>query len=152
MSDPIIFDSTSPRFGLPMLFAGQSQKELYVNEALYLTDALLHAAIEAVLSSPPGAPLNGQAWLVGSSPSGDWVGQSGKLACRQAGNWLFVTPRDGLRVLDRSTGQVRCYNAGWIAPVAPPAPSGGATIDAEARSAIVDLVTKLRECGVFPAS
>jgi len=152
MSDPIVFESTSPRFSLPMLFAGQSQKEAYVNEAFYLADILLHSAIESVASSPPAAPLNGQAWIVGSSPSGDWAGQSGKLACRLAGNWLFVVPRNGMRVLDQSTGQVRSYNGAWIAPAAPVAPTGGATVDAEARSTIADLIARLRECGVFPAT
>lgn len=151
MSDPIIFDTASPRFGLPLLFVGQAQKEAFVNEALSLTDALLHCAIEGNAASPPSAPLDGQAWQVGASPTGDWVGHAGKIACRQGGNWLFITPRDGMRVLDRSTGQVRSYHGGWVAPTPPDIPSGGTTIDAEARSSIASLIARLREAGVFPA-
>jgi len=43
----------------------------------------------------------------------------GKLASRQAGNWLLTAPRDGLRLFDRSTGQSLICNDGWKRPVAP---------------------------------
>lgn len=152
MSDPLIFDSSSPRFGLPYLFVGQSQKEAHVNEALSLTDGLLHCAIEGQQNGPPAAPEDGQAWLVGSSPAGDWSGQAGKLALRQSGNWIFVVPRDGMRLLDRSSGQDLRYHGGWLAPAAPAAPAGGTTVDAEARTAISLLVDRLREAGIFPES
>lgn len=152
MTDPISFDSTTPRFDLPRLFAGQAQKELFVNEAHARLDALLHCAVEGTLSSPPASPLDGQSWLVGTSPSGDWAGQAGSIASRQAGQWLFTDPRDGLRVLDRATGQEKRYLGGWLAPAAPASPTGGSTVDAEARAALSDLVARLREAGVFPGA
>ena len=150
MSDPITFDTTSPRFGLPLLFVGQSQKEAFVNEALSLTDALLHCAIEGVSSTPPTTPVDGTNWLVGASATGAWAGHDGKIACRQAGNWLYVTASDGMRVLDRSTGQEHFYRSGWQVPSVPTAPSGGTTIDSQARTAITALITALRQAGVFP--
>jgi hypothetical protein len=151
MPDPIAFDSTSPRFALPLLFAGQAQKEAFVNEAHALTDALLHCAIEGEVTAPPITPIEGTNWLVAPSPSGTWAGQAGKIACRQAGNWLFVAPRDGMRVLDRSSGQERHFFAGWQVPIAPAAVTGGSTIDTQARSAIASLISALRIAGVFPA-
>ena len=132
--------------------AGQSQKEAFVNEAHALTDALIHCAIEGTAAAPPGSPVDGDNWLVGASPTGAWAGQPGKLACRQARDWLFVSPKDGMRLLDKSTGQERRYSAGWLAPAAPADPAGGATIDAEARAAIASLIAALRTAGVFPAS
>lgn len=152
MSDPITFDTTSPRYGLPLLFVGQSQKEAFVNEALSFTDALLHCAIEGIASAPPASPVDGTNWLVGISATGAWAGHDGKIACRQAGNWLFVTASDGMRVLDRSTGQERFYRSGWQVPAVPAAPSGGSTVDTEARTAIAALITALRQSGVFPTT
>lgn len=150
MSDPLIFDSASPRFGLPLLFAGQSQKEVFVNEAHALADALLHCAIEGEASSPPPDPEEGEAWLISAVPSGTWTGHAGRLAFRQAGNWLFATPRDGLRVLNRSTGQELRFRGGWQVPEAPAEPSGGSVVDVEARAAIQGLIAALRFTGIFP--
>lgn len=151
MTDPLTFDSITPRWGLPFLFAGQAQKEAFVNEAHALVDALLHCAVEAQADTPPADPADGACWLVGSAPTGAWTGRAGQLACRQQGVWLFLPPRDGMRVLDRSTGQEIFYNAGWIAPAAPPLPTGGTTVDTEARAALAALVGLLRSTGTLAA-
>ena len=152
MSDPIPFDSSSPRLGLPMLFAGQSQREFHVNEAHSRIDALLHGAIEGVANAPPASPVDGTSWLVGATPGGDWAGQAGAIASRQAGNWLFTVPRDGIRLLNRATGQDIRFAGGWRMANAPAAPAGGNTIDSQARVAIVQLMTALSTAGIFPAS
>lgn len=151
MTDPITFDGSSPRFGLPMLFAGQAQKEFYVNEAHALIDALLHPAIEGTLNTPPAQPHEGQSWLVGASPAGAWAGHGGALASWQGGNWLFTRPVEGMRVFNRASRQDVRYFAGWNEPDAPAAPSGGTTIDVEARVAIVQLISALCAAGIFPA-
>lgn len=152
MSDPISFTSATPRFALPLLFAGQSQKEFYVNEAHALTDALLHAACEGEAVDPPATPTEGDAWLVAAGATGDWAGEDGKLASRQAGNWLYAAPTDGMRLFDRSTGQMLLYRNGWQRPAPPASPSGGAIIDAEARAAIADLISALASAGIFATS
>jgi Protein of unknown function (DUF2793) len=148
MPDPIIFDTASPRFGLPLLFAGQAQKELYVNEAHALTDALLHCAIEAEANAPPAVPADGSNWLVGTAPTGDWAGKAGKLACRQAGNWIFVPPRDGMRVLNKAIGQEIRFATVWKAAQRPAAAVGGTVVDIEARAVIVNLINALAVAGI----
>jgi hypothetical protein len=152
MSDPIVFTSASPRFGLPLLFAGQAQKEVFVDEAHALTDALLHPAVEGEADAPPADPAAGECWLVGDTPTGDWADHGGEIASFQAGGWIFAVPRDGVRLLDRSTGQEIRYRGGWQRPATPAAPSGGTTVDAEARAAIAGLVAALVAGGLLAAA
>lgn len=152
MSDPISFTSASARFALPFLFAGQAQKEVFVNEALARADMLLHPAILGTASTPPATPQDGDCWLVGNAPTGEWAGHDGQLAGRQAGNWLFSQPRNGMTVLDFSVGKIRRYANGWQSANAIPAPSGGTVIDVQARSAVAALITALIAGGILPAA
>ena len=112
MTDPI-FETSSPRFALPLLFAGQAQKEGHVNEALARLDALLHLVLEGQLTAPPSSPQDGQCWLVGSGATGAWNGKAGQLACFCSGSWLFAQPRDGMIALDRQAGQIVRFAGGW---------------------------------------
>lgn len=133
------------------MLAGQAQKEGFVNEITARIDALLHGAIEGELAAPPAAPTEGQAWLVGAGASGVWLGQAGKLAARQSGNWLFATPRDGMKLLNRATGQEIRYFGIWKSAARPALPSGGTTIDAEARTTIAAILAALTIAGMVPA-
>lgn len=151
MTTPIPFESTTPRFGLPLLFVGQAQKEAFVNEAHVIADAIMHCAVTGESFAPPASPLDGECWLVAANSSGDWAGHTGKIACHHAGNWLFVTPRNGMRILNLTTGQDRRYHGSWLAAEAPPAPTGGTIVDTEARSTIAGLLAALRTAGVFPS-
>ena len=134
------------------MFAGQAQKEGFVNELAVRVDTLLHAAVEAELAAPPASPGDSLCWLIASNPSGDWTGRSGHLAARQAGNWIFVAPRDGMRLLNRATGQELRYFGGWQAASRPAAPSGGTTIDTEVRAALNALLSSLTTAGIIPPS
>jgi hypothetical protein len=152
MTDPVTFDSASPRFGLPLLFAGQSQKEVYVNEAHILVDALLHCAVESIANTPPASPADGLNWIVGSTPSGIWSGLAGRLACRQGSAWIYVTPRDGLCVLNRANGQKMQYFGAWQAASSVTAPAAGTVIDNESRAAIGQIIAALRVSGILTSS
>ena len=151
MPDPISFTSICPRHALPILFAGQPQKEFYVNEAHARIDALLHAAIEGEVDAPPSSPAAGESWIVGSAPSGSWAGHASELACFTAGTWIFLQPLDGMRVFDRSASQFLLYRGGWSAAASPAEPIGGSTIDTEARLAIAGLTAALTAAGILPS-
>jgi len=150
MTDPLSFSSVSPRFALPMLFAGQSQKETTVNEALLMADVLLHPAVEAVLATPPATPSNGKCWLVASSATGLFSGQTDRIAAWSEGGWRFLVPREGMRVYDIAAAAYRLYSGGtWRLASAPSAPSGGSIIDSQARAAIAAIIASLRNAGVM---
>lgn len=150
MTEPATFSSASPRFGLPFLFAGQAQKEFFVNEAHALADALLHCAIEGIADAPPATPQDGTCWLIGANPLAEWSGKAGLLAARQEGNWIFVAPRAGMRLLNRATGQDMRFTGIWHMPARPTLPDGGSTIDAQARAAIAAIISALTDAGVLP--
>ena len=113
---------------------------------------MLHGAIEAEQGAPPAAPADGQSWLVGTGASGAWLGQTGKIAARQSGNWLFVTPRDGVKVLNRTSGQEMRYFAGWKVAARPALPNGGKVVDTEARNTITTILAVLTTAGIVPAT
>ena len=158
------------RLGLPLLAAGQAQKEVFHNEALALLDLVAGAGVEAVGGdTPPPTPVPGQAWVVGPAPTGEWAGHADALAGWTAGGWRFVAPREGLAVWSAADGAVaRRRNAAWEVGVLAGrvvtiggvdvvgaqrpgivAPGGGAVVDAEARVAINAVLATLRAHGLI---
>lgn len=134
-------DSATPRFALPLLFAGQAQKEITHNEALILIDALITAEIQgANINAPPASPLPGQCWAIGHSPSGVWLGKAGQLAIATVGGWRFCDVGEGFAVRMTSGGAMwRRTGATWGGPPTLAPPNGGTVIDSEARVAIAGL-------------
>jgi len=160
----------SSRFGLPYLQPGQAQKEIFHNEALTTVDTLLHAAAESAGDDvPPITPTVGQCWIVGSSPSGAWAGHAGALAAWSEGGWRFAVPTEGMSVWLRDVELwARRGASAWIIGDIPaqsvsvaglqivgaqqPAvadPSGGATVDAQARTALSALLAAARAHGLI---
>lgn len=148
MADPITYSVATPRLGMPMLFAGQSQKEATVNEALVILD-MLAGGVGGVRNSPPSSPVAGQVWIVGNLPTGAFSGQASALASWSDGGWRFVAPSPGLRVQDMEAGATRIFADGWQLANTPAAPIGGAVIDVEARNAIGAIIAALNVAGIF---
>jgi len=149
MPDPIAFSSSAPRFALPLLFVGQSQKELTFNEAILLVDFLLQPVIESTTTAVPSAPTPGQCWIISAGATGIFAGKADQVAAWAEGGWRYIAPREGMRVYDRARTGHRIYQGGaWRTPTMPSAPEGGTTIDAQARSAIVAITDALRDAGI----
>ncbi|TBW40979.1 DUF2793 domain-containing protein [Siculibacillus lacustris] len=88
--------STTPRLGLPVIEAAQAQKHVTHNETLRRLDALVQPVVAGRGSgTPPAAPDDGAAWIVGSSPTGAWAGRVGAVAVWDGGAWDFLVPALG---------------------------------------------------------
>ena len=152
MPDALAFESVTARFSLPLLFAAQAGKEVFHNEALVRIDALLHGTIQGEANDPPENAEDGQCWLIGPLPTGAWVDRGGLIAMRQAGQWLFAGPVEGMRIFDRSSRQFAVFSGAWEKPADVPEPSGGKIVDSEARAAIGAVLLALRASGFLPSA
>lgn len=161
--------STTSRFALPLIAAGQAQKETYHNEALAAIDAAIHACVEAAaVTDPPTEPIEGESWLVAGGAIGDWAGQDDSLATWTGGGWRFTAPVPGMTAWNKAAGHwLHWSSVDWVVgwPVAAlliagsqvvgerqpgvPSPSGGTNIDAEARAAIDLLIVTLKTHGLI---
>lgn len=160
---------SSARFALPFIVPGQAQKELFHNEALARIDAALHAVVEeGPAAEAPASPAPGQSWIVAPGAGGAWSGKSAAIACWTAGGWRFVDPVEGMLVWNRVAGVwMRWTGSEWSEGTLPaaalliggqqvvgprlaevPSPSGGTTIDVEARAAISAVIATLKSHGL----
>jgi hypothetical protein len=161
---------TTPRFGLPLLVAGQVQKEIYVSEALSLIDLLLAGSVEGVpVAVPPATPELGRLYRVSDGASGAFSGHEQELAGWSAGGWRFFSPVEGMRLVERTTGLELAYRDGsWTsgstrasevvvaglkvvgarqAAIADAA--GGTVVDVQARAALALILAALRTHGLI---
>ncbi len=146
------------RWALPLLVAGQGQKDITHNEALVAIDALMHASVRSrVLATPPLDAEVGACWLVPAGAVGEWLGKTDSIACWTAGGWrFFALPEGGAVRVEDEFLTIRLQNGNWILeaprnyPVDPVLePQGGATIDTEARVAITMILDRMRQLGLL---
>ena len=129
------------------------------------------AVEEGPRSSPPSAPQVGSSYIVGAAATGDWTGQEGKIAAYGNGGWRFIAPWTGLQLFIRSDALFAVYRSGsWeigqlrgsavavngqqvvgSRQAAIAAPTGGSTIDSEARTALGQLLAAMRQHGLIAA-
>jgi hypothetical protein len=162
--------SVTSRFAIPLLSAGQAQKEFFHNEAVQALEILACPAVEeGPRQTPAPTPTTGACFIVGNTPTGAWAGKAGALACYTAGGWRFVSASEGMAAYVRSTSSWAIFrNGAWELGIvrgssviidgkqvvgsrasAITAPGGGATVDAEARTAIDQILAALRQHGLI---
>ena len=164
---------SSDRLKLPLLTAAQAQKEVTHTEALALADIAVQAVVQSVApANVPTSPAAGQCWIIGPAPSGVWAGRAGAIAAWTSGGWRYVAPFEGMQVWSVADGvMVRRGDVAWqigaltAATLAVDgqqviggrrprvvAPTGGATIDTQARAALASLIAGLEAHGLLSAT
>ncbi len=119
--------TTTPKLGIPLISSQQAQPEVTHNTAVAMLQALALGAI-AIQNAPPGAPADGDTYIIGTAGSGAWAGKSNKIATF-LGGWIYIPGVDsngaaiamgvaqtGLTIYLRSTGgQMTWSGAYWYA-------------------------------------
>lgn len=72
------------------------------------------------LNTPPGSPATNDAYLVGTSGTGDWSGQDNNLAIWNGAAWIFTTPQDGDFLYDKDEDAQKRYTTAWSTEDAKP--------------------------------
>ena len=161
--------SQTSRLKLPLIMPGQAQKELFHNEALQALDAIVQPIVAGGPSNEPPAEVEvGGAYLVGPSPTGDWLGHAGALAAWTSHGWRFTEAFEGMEVAASSGLKLRFARGEWelgklyassvvvsgkkvlgerAGAIADPV--GGAVLDQQARASIGLILVALRQHGLI---
>ena len=107
--------ATTPHLEFELLDIGQSASEAVFNENTNKLEALVGlAVVDQTTTAPPGAPSEGDRYLVAAGATGAWANEDGNLAYYNSG-WKFATPRAGWIMYDADTGYVWVYDgSAWL--------------------------------------
>lgn len=148
--------TTTPIFSLPDWAAAQATPWLTENQVKRVIEAAARGIIEDNdLSAPPGSCADGACYLVAGTGTGAWASHDGQMAIavgtNAASGWYFVTAAvEGVRLYVRDENLTQFYNGSWYIPTTISDPTGGATQDAEARTAINAIIDVLQGEGLIP--
>ncbi|TJV51165.1 MAG: DUF2793 domain-containing protein [Mesorhizobium sp.] len=110
--------TTSDRMGITELASSQLNRSATVNQAIagLETGAGAYACVAVGINTPPGSPTAGQAWVIGTSPTGAWAGKAAYVARYYQSAWLFIPPIKGYRAYDQTANSQYLYDgSAWSA-------------------------------------
>jgi hypothetical protein len=138
--------------------------------ALLALDTMVAGAVEeAPRNDPPSSPEAATCYVIGPNPAGEWAQHADHIAASTGGGWRFFAPVIGMSLLVKSEGALAAFGSnGWetgairgdrvlvdglqvvgTRGVAVPDPTGGGTVDVEARAAVAQLLAILRQHGLI---
>jgi len=73
------------------------------------------SVISGSISTPPGAPVDGDSYIVGPAPTGAWTGHATKIAAWLSSAWVIFTPRAGWVSWVNATSALSVFNGTvWV--------------------------------------
>lgn len=117
------------QFQIPMLAAAQAQKHVTVNEALAILDCVTQLRfLSATTATPPMINVDGDAYVVPTGATDDWLGKDGLLAIYVGGFWRYLTPKAGWQAFNVETGTNQLFDGTeWLESTLAATPNGSAT-------------------------
>ena len=100
---------TTPRLSMPEIAENQANKYLTHNTALRALDALVQPVAISIANSPSSSN-EGDVFIVGEAPTGDFTGQANNIAVRVGGVWRFYAPQIGWRFGLQWTTDIYVFN------------------------------------------
>lgn len=87
---------TTPRHGFTELPTGQNASPESMNEAVrQLELGANRFVVLDITNTPPGSPVSGDTYIVGTSPTGIWATHANKIANFLSTAWIYITPKEG---------------------------------------------------------
>jgi hypothetical protein len=144
---------TTPILQLPYILPAQAQKHVPHNEAIRVLDVIVQLSVTARnLPAPPASPAQGDRYVVAVAATGDWAGQSGKIALFENGAWQFFAPISGWTAWVTSEQVLATFTgSAWTSQADGPFNVGqlgvSATPDATNRLSVSSAATLLNHAG-----
>ena len=106
----------TPNLSLPYIDVNEAQREVVHNEAIRGLDALVQLVVlDRDLATPPGAPGEGDRYIVDASATGAWAGHERDIAAWQDGAWRFFAPRLGWIAYVADEGALLAFSGSdWV--------------------------------------
>lgn len=106
--------TTDPNLGLNYGWsARESGWNTGMDSNLKKLGAIVHLSCISILNTPPGSPTNGDRYIVGSSPTGDWAAKANQVAVRVAGAWEYYAPATGWLCYNQDNDKLYAFDAAW---------------------------------------
>jgi hypothetical protein len=70
-------------------------------------------SVLSIINDPPGAPADGDRHIVGTVPTGVWIGHADAIAEWDGAAWLFNVPNKGYATYVEDVGEIYLWDGSW---------------------------------------
>jgi Protein of unknown function (DUF2793) len=109
----------TPKMAMPYIVTGQAQKEITHNDALNDLDSLAQITVlSRAVITPPLTPFEGDSYIIPSTATGAWAGNTNAIASYYSG-WRIKVPKAGWQAYVQDESMMCLYDGTvWNATVA----------------------------------